>query len=501
MPGLPVISIDPAVIFLIFLPPLLYQAACKTSWHDLKRQRRPIARLALGLVLFSTFCVAVAAHALIPSMSWAESILLGAIVSPAGRAGRDERGAQPAPVAPGRRILEGESLVNDASALIVYRYALAAVAGGTFVLWQATAQFFIVAGGGVLIGVVVGYIFSLVHRHALNNPTVETALSIIIPFSAYLIAEHLHLSGVLAVVCAGLFISWRSSELFSHETRLRMNNFWEVMVFLLNGLAFIMIGLQLPVILQHIEGYSVARLAEYGVIISLMTIAARMGWIFFFAWLPSFISALTGRAENRRRWKWGEVFVISWAGMRGIVSLAAALALPISFGTEAAFENRDIILFITFTVILATLILQGLSLPFLARLLKAQEPEGKTLREEKELRLAIVASTLAYLAEKLAPEVTPDIAQALKDDLVHQSDYLDYVLRRRKNSGVAEEALGRRDELRAFVSAELALLQHQRELILSMHKEGVFGEDLLEKIEQELDVQHMSLNQKLEFLS
>ncbi|MBC7423083.1 MAG: cation:proton antiporter, partial [Ferruginibacter sp.] len=255
-PVVPDLALNPEIVFLIFLPPLLYDAAFKTSWHEFKTAIRPISTLAITLVFFTTITVAIAAHYFIPGFSWPLSFVLGAIVSPPDAVAATGiikgLGLNKKVVT----ILEGESLVNDASALIAYRYAVAAVTTGVFVFWKAGLEFLWVAGGGIIAGIVIGYLFIIVHKKITHNSIVETSLTLLAPYIAYLSAEHIHVSGVLAVVCAGLMVTWRAPEIFSYQTRMRTRAVWDTVIFLLNGIIFILIGLQLPVILKEIKGYS-----------------------------------------------------------------------------------------------------------------------------------------------------------------------------------------------------------------------------------------------------
>src|SRR5690349_4813264 len=249
IPGLPEVKLKPEIVFLLFLPPVLYAAAWSTSWPDFKAAKRPISLLAIGCVIFSTCAVAWVAHTFIPGFGWADAFVLGAIISPpdavAATAATKGLGVPRRVIT----ILEGESLVNDATGLIAYKYAVAAVMSGTFVLWEAGLQFFLVAGAGILIGLLVGQLFLWIHRITPNNPTTDTTLTFLAPFVAYLAAESIHMSGVLAVVTAGLFLAWHSSTIFSQQTRLQAQGTWNTILFMLNGIIFILIGLQLPAIL------------------------------------------------------------------------------------------------------------------------------------------------------------------------------------------------------------------------------------------------------------
>ncbi|MDB5192848.1 MAG: Na+/H+ antiporter, partial [Segetibacter sp.] len=360
VPFLPDLEMDPEIVFLIFLPPLLYDAAFKTSWHDFKKEIRPISTLAISLVFFTTVTVAIAAHYLIPGFTWPLSFVLGAIVSPPDAVAATS-------IIKGLKlnrkvvtIIEGESLVNDASALIAYRYAVAAVMSGTFVLWQASLEFVGVAAGGIVSGLAVGYTMVFVHKKITDNAVVETSLTLVTPFVAYLLAEHFHTSGVLAVVTAGLFISWRSREVFSSQTRLQTKSVWETVIFLLNGIVFILIGLQMPGIVRNLTTHTVFQLVGYGLLISLVTIVIRIVWVFAGAYHPLFIKRKKSSVnETSDPVSWKNVLIVAWTGTRGVVSLATALALPLTLNTGAAFPKRHSILLLAFIVILVTLVVQG----------------------------------------------------------------------------------------------------------------------------------------------
>ncbi|MBL7874229.1 MAG: cation:proton antiporter, partial [Cyclobacteriaceae bacterium] len=280
VPGLPAMTVDPDVVFLIFLPPVLYAAAWNTSWPDFKKSIRPISLLAIGCVLFTMVIVAIAAHEFIPDFGWLESFVLGAIVSPpdAVAATAATKGLK----IPKRiiTILEGESLVNDATGLIAYRYAIAATASGTFIFWLAGINFFYVAVLGIILGLVVGYLFFWIHKITPNNATTDTTFTLLAPYAAYLVAEEFHASGVLAVVAAGLFLSPRASEVFSNQTRIQAAAVWDTIIFILNGVIFILIGLQLPIILGHITSNSIGTLFGYGAIVSFATVLARILWVY-----------------------------------------------------------------------------------------------------------------------------------------------------------------------------------------------------------------------------
>lgn len=503
IPGLPTVKLQPDVVFLIFLPPLLFEAARNTSWHDFRNNRGAIGRLAIGLVFFTTVAVAICAHYMIPGFNWPLSFILGAIVSPPDVAAATSaiKGLR----LPKRivTILEGESLVNDASALIAYRYALACIFTGTFVLWHAAIQFFIVAGGGIAIGLVIGFAFMYLQKKILDNPTVETCLALVVPFMSYVGAEHLGVSGVLAVVSAGLVVSWKSHEMFSFQTRMRMNNFWETLIFLLNGLVFILIGLQLPAILSAVEDYTLDQLVVYGLIISAVTIIVRIIWIYPTVYISATLRRLHDKDGapdlNARLVK--ELLVIGWAGMRGVVSLASALALPLMLPNGNAFPERNVVLFITFIVILVTLVLQGLTLPFLVRYLGVQEPLNKGNAEEKTLRLQIAHSSMKFIDDDLSNKIQNRLLDQFKEKFERQINYLNEIIGNPDLARQTEESdHSRRETFYEYIQSELAIVDHQRKLLVQMHKDGSFSAEALRRIEQELDIWAMSLSEKLKAL-
>ncbi|CAN5548891.1 hypothetical protein BH10BAC2_BH10BAC2_39600 [soil metagenome] len=362
--GVPIVKLDPDLVFLIFLPPLLYSAAWNTSWHEFWAAKRPITLLAFGLVIFTAGAVAFISHAMIPDFSLAMGFLLGGIISPPDAIAATslmQKMKLPKRVV---TILEGESLVNDASSLIVFRFALAAILTSQFAFREAAGNFFVVVIMGILIGLAIAHIVYALHRFLPTTPSIDTAITLITPYLMYLIAEHFHYSGVLAVVSGGLFLTFRSQDIFSYDTRLKAVSVWQTLVFLLNGIVFILIGLQLPEIIDGLGNYSITEAITYAVIISLLTILIRLIWIYHGAYIPRFLFKSIREKEANPGWKL--VFITGWSGMRGVVSLASALAVPLTLNDKiTAFPHRNLILFITFVVILFTLVLQGLSLPWI----------------------------------------------------------------------------------------------------------------------------------------
>ena len=496
VPQLPDLALDPDVVFIIILPPLLYDAASKTSWHEFRASIRPISALAITLVFFTTVAVAVTTHYLIPGFSWPLAFVLGAIVSPPDAVAASGiikgLGLNKKVIT----ILEGESLVNDASALIAYRFAIMAVTTGSFVLWQAGLQFLLVAGVGIIIGIIVGYLFVMAHKKIENNPIVETSLTLLSPYIAYLAAEHFHMSGILAVVTTGLVISWRSPEVFSFQARMRIRVVWDTLIFLLHGFVFILIGLQLPSIIRGLGNYPFMQILGYGLLISLVTIVVRIIWVFAGVYLQNFFSKKKGSAasalgENPDN-TWKNVLIVAWTGTRGVISLATALAIPLLLQDGTEFPKRNSIIFLSFVVIFVTLVVQGLSLPLLIRGLKIKK-EDNTDAEEKELQLLMASNTLNFIEQDFPIELDNKVQERLKkkyDLLIN--DLNKEIVRHKK----AKHIEGKLPETKPdpMLNAKLEISKFQRDLLIKLHKEGEFSDAALKKVEQEMDVDELKLN-------
>ncbi|MEO6498561.1 MAG: Na+/H+ antiporter [Mucilaginibacter sp.] len=494
-PFLPHLALNPKIVFLIFLPPILYDAAIKTSWLDFKKEIRSIFTLAVTLVFFTTVSVAVAAHYLIPGFSWPLAFVLGAIVSPpdAVAATNITKG-----LGLSRKvitIIEGESLVNDASALITYRYAIAAVVSGTFLIWKASLEFLLVSAGGILTGLVIGFILVLAHKRIKDNATVETSLTLLTPFVAYLSAERMHSSGVLAVVTAGLLISWRSREIFTYETRLQTKVVWDTLIFLLNGIVFILIGLQLPLIIKNFEKNTLITIMGYGLLISLVTIVIRILWVFAGAYnqgrlLSKKNNSLQENVNDTISWK--NVLIVAWTGTRGVVSMATALALPLFLSDGSNFPQRELILFLAFIVILVTLVVQGLTLPLLIKWLNIKPVSQLQKREEKDLQLLITENILQYLNGRFPLELDDSVMQQLKKRYEVNFNLLSH--NRNRNRVEKAEKASQLIFKKHMLAGQLDIIGFQRELLLKFQKEGAFNEDAISKAEAELDIEELRLN-------
>ncbi len=488
IPGLPIVSLNPEVVFLIFLPPLLYGAAWDTSWHEFKSAIRPISMASIGLVFFTTVLVAVAAHYLIPGLDWPYAFLLGAIVSPpdaiAATAVTKGLGLSPRIIA----ILEGESLVNDASALIAYKYALTAILAGNFILWEAGLNFLVVAGSGIIIGLAIGYLILQVHKRWICDPIIEVTLSFLTPFAAYLISESLHVSGVLAVVSAGLFLSFRSSEAFSHQSRIMASSVWEVIVFVLNSLIFVLIGLQLRQVMAGITGYSTNELLVYGFVISVVVILVRFIWVVPAALIPRWVSKRIRKEPFDPR----NMVVFGWAGMRGVVSIAAALAIPLTLQDGTGFLHRNLIIYLTFCVILSTLVFLGLTLPWMIRKLKIQP--HSIVAEEYIVRNQVVSAAISHIEGNLS--TAPDeLLNNIKSKYEVKFNRLQRTELPANYFGNGKTLSG--NIFNEFSKMQLELIAIERKEINQLHRKGMASEEILRKIERELDLEETRLQMEM----
>jgi len=480
IPGLPHVTLSPDVVFLIFLPPILYAAAWNTSWTDFKAARRPILLLAIGCVIFTTCAVAWVAHTFIPGLGWPEAFVLGAIISPpdAVAATASTKG-----LAVPRRIitvLEGESLVNDATGLIAYRYAVAAVATGAFSLWTAGLQFILVALGGIALGLTLAWIIKWIHRITPGNPTTDTTLTFITPFVVYLVAESIHVSGVLSVVTCGLYLGWHSSHIFSQQTRLQAYSSWSTAIFILNGVVFILIGLQLPGILERIDDHSFLTLLKYGGIISLAVIVGRIIWVFPAAYLPRLSRKIREREPEVTP---ALVTIVAWSGMRGVVSLAAALAIPLTIEAAKPFPNRELIIFLTFSVIFATLVVQGFTLRPLIRLLGIRADDSAH-RKELEARVAIASSVIEHIEGNYSLSLTADELNVIKTK---------YEIRIQRIRHPENKPDGNDKVASHLQDIQQQLLLRERELVMNLRISGAISEETLRRFEYELDLEESRL--------
>ena len=477
VPGIPPLELDPEIVFLVVLPPLLYVSAFLTPVRDFRTNLKNISSLAVGLVAVSAGVVAVIAMALVPGMTWPLAAALGAIVSPPDAVAATaiaQRLAVPRRIV---SILEGESLLNDATALTIYRAAVgAAAAAATVSVVGSLGSFVYVALGGILIGLVVGWVVSWIRLH-LDDTPVEIAVSLITPYAAYLPAELLGVSGVLAAVTVGLFVGRRASRIMGSEARLAGRAVWESLVFLLTGVVFLAIGFQISSISRQMDRATVLQLAAVGVVVSLALIAVRAVWVFSLS-----LRELLGKKQRRNRLR--ESIILSWAGMRGVVSLAAALALPISLPGDAL-AARDAIIIITFTVILVTLVGQGLTLPLVIRAVRlgGDADEG---HEESHARQELIEEALRRIddLEQKWPDHKPLIDQ-LRTSYKHRAEHEEQLHEAPGNE--AEQELVEHRQIRSDV------IDAQRDALIAMRDRGAIDDDVLRSIERELDLEEIRM--------
>jgi Na+/H+ antiporter len=473
--GLQEVRLDPDLVLVLFLPPLLYSGAFFANLRDLRADLRPIALLSIGLVLATMVVVAVIAHELIPGFAWPEAFVLGAVVGPtdpvaataiARRLGVPRRLVS---------ILEGESLVNDATALVAYRIGVTAATGTVaFSLLDAGWDFLWKAAGGIAVGLAVGWVIAQV-RKRLEDPVVENTIGLLTGYAAYVPAERLHVSAVLAAVTVGCYVGWQAPKIASPATRLQGFAMWELLQFLLNAFLFVLVGLQLPAILDALDTTDWSTLLGYAAAVSAAVVLTRLVWNHTTVFV---IRALDRRASVRaRRGTWQGRMVVGWAGMRGAVSLAAALALP------ADFPMREEIIFLTFAVIFVTLVLQGLTLPPLIRALGVRDDGTEEEHEELKARLVATQAALARLEELALEEWTRD------DTVERMRGLYEYRRRRLKARAGKIEDDGFEDRSVAYQTIVREVLEAQRSEIVRLRNAGTISNDVMHRIERELDLE------------
>jgi CPA1 family monovalent cation:H+ antiporter len=491
VPGLPVVELDPELVLLLVLPPILYTSAVAMSWSEFRFNLRPITLLAFGCVVFTTVAVAAAAHWLL-GLPLSVGFVLGAIVSPPDAV---------APLAIARRlqvprrilvVLEGEGLVNDATALILYRFAVAAVSAGVFSLWEASGQFAIIVAGEIVWGIGVGWLMLRLRRWV-ADPPIEIMLSVLTPFLAYWPPEYLGGSGVLATVAAGLYISWNGPRLISAATRLQGVFFWKFFIYLIEGLVFLLTGLQVHTLLLRMGHYASSDLVVSALIISIVVIVSRFVWMYPATYLPRWLFPPIRRKDPAPPWQWP--FALAFTGVRGIVSLAAALAIPFATASGQPFPNRDLILFLTFCVILVTLVGQGLLLPHVIRALGLAHAGHRERRDnrvqEQQARQSAIEAVIARL-EQLASDrgLSEKIVESLRLRQVNRLDH-------HKHQSDADG--DRRKLTETHCEIELLLITAERERINELFRSGKLKDEARRRIERELDLREADLrNQRME---
>jgi monovalent cation/hydrogen antiporter len=484
LPGIPEIELPPDLVLVAVLPPLLYGAAFFTSLREFRANLKPIALLAIGLVFLTLLLVAFVAHAIIPGLTWPCAFVLGAVVSPtdptAATAIAQRLGLPRRLVA----LIEGESLVNDGTALVAYRYAVVAVVAGSFSLPSASGHFVLSVVGGIAIGVAVGFVIRQVRRR-LDNPPVEITISILSGYFAYLPAQAAGVSGVLAAVSAGIYLGWHTLELTSARTRLQGIAVWEILFFVLNGLLFALVGLQLPVILDALSGRSPGSLLLYAAVVTGVVIAARFLWVIPTTYMRRLRrrDILDGAADAP--WKGG--VILAWSGMRGAVSLAAALALPLTTDAGEPFPDRELIIFLTFSVILGTLVLQGLTLPALIRLVRLED-DGLAEKEEAKARIHAAEAALARLEELVEEDwVREDTAERVRGMFNFRRERFRSRFDPETDGAIEDQSISYQRLLRELLEAE-------REAVLQLQRDGRIDDEVLRRVVRDLDLEEARLN-------
>ena len=495
LPGADRIELDPELVLAIFLPPLLYGAAFFTNVREMRNNARPIGLLAIGLTIATTGTVALTAHYLV-GLDWAVAFVLGAVVSPTDAVAPTQivrRLGVPRRIV---SVIEGENLTNDWAALAVYRFAVAAVVTGSFSLPEAAGEFLLTGVGGLAIGLLVGVVLRWV-RKRVDDPPIEITISLFSAYAAYLPAEQLGVSGVLAVVTVGVYMGWHASELTTPQTRLELFGIWGVLQFLLNAVLFVLVGLQMPRIMEGISGESAQELLGDGVLIAMAVIVTRLIFVYVFTRAPRLLSRRLAERDPYPGWR--PTLVIAWCSMRGAVALAAALAIPFTVQGGAPFPDRDLIVFLTYVVILATLVLQGLTLAPLIRWTGLEE-DGADGREELVARLR-AAQAAEDRVEELAFEewVAPETAERMRGM---------YAFRRRRFEALTAgagagadagadadaDADGVEDQSQRYQRLTHEVIAAERRAILELRNSGAITDEVLRRVERDLDLEEARLD-------
>ena len=481
IPGLPAVELAPDVVLLLVLPPIIYSSAVAMSWREFRFSLRPIVLLAIGCVVFTASVVAAASHWLL-GFPWAVGFVLGAVVSPPDSV---------APLSIIRRmglphriavILEGEGLGNDATALILYQFAVAAVVAGTFSMTKAAAAFAVIVTGEILWGIGVGWAMLRLRRWV-GEPKIEILLSVLTPYVAYWPPEELGGSGVLATVTAGLYMSWNGLQLISAPTRLQGIFFWDFLIYLIEGMVFLITGLQAHALLAQFKTHTLIELATAAGVISVAVILARFAWTYPATYLPRWLSASIRRKDPAPPWQWP--FMLAFTGVRGIVSLAAALAVPVATAIGEPFPYRDLILFLTFAVVVVTLVGQGLTLPPVVRwlgLAHAGRRERRADRaEEIGARQQAIRAALHRLETSAGDRYPKDLVKAQHD---HHRDRLRHIRDRNEDH---------RRLIELDDNIELLLIGAERDAINALYRAGKLKDEARRRIERELDLREANV--------
>jgi CPA1 family monovalent cation:H+ antiporter len=486
VPGMPKVELQPNVVFVVILPALLYSAALDTAWEDFRYNLVSIALLAVGLVGFTVFAVAASGPLLLPGFDWKSGFVLGAVVattdavaasSIARRVGLPKRIAD---------ILEGESLVNDATGLLALEFGTAMVVHGTTpTVSSGILRLLYLSVAGIAVGLLLGRVIEW-FEFRVDDAPIEIAISIFVPYAAYLAGEAIKASGILAVVAAGLYLGRKSSLFFSPGVRLQTHAVWNALTFILNGLVFVLIGLQLPYVLGEIKDFRFTELLLYATIFCALLIVLRLVWTFPGAYLAYFIrNHILHQAE---KWPGARpVFVVGWTGMRGVIALAAAISLPVNGAGGQPLANRNLIIFLTFSLIIVTLVFQGLTLPSLIRRL-GLAGTGNSFREEREARRAVAEAALERLSE-LRKRDMPDFDELYEDITQHYQNRLDSFKQTQAPDGDTKAARHKR-----YIELSRELLGVERDATFRLRRQGRISDEIARELERELDLSETRLN-------
>lgn len=481
------LSLEPSIFFMLFIPPLLFAEGWQFPKREFVELRYSIFMLAFGLVFATTLIVGYVVHWMIPSLPLAAAFALGAVISPTDAVAVSEVTHKLKLPARMVAVLNGESLINDASGLVAFKFAVAAVVTGMFSVSAATLEFLYLALGGTLIGLFVAFVIQWLRlqlqRRGMEDPGVQIALSLFTPFAAYLAAEDLHVSGILAVVAAGIYAGIDDNKHLTLETRMRAWNVWEMLIFLFNGLVFVLLGLQLPGVLARIQGYSWSELLLYASVVYAVVVAVRLAWIFPGSRVSLWLNRL--HYPNLQPPHWRDVFIAGWAGVRGSVTLAAALSLPLMAGA-VEFPQRDLIIFLATSVIVLTLLINGLTLPFFIRRLRVSD-DGSIEREERDARIAIAEAAREVLRAQLAQQENSadrEFTNALIGEYQLRIQHCD-------DANDADSAVTTR--IAAERAMRLYALSAERAKLHTLRDVHVINEQVMFAIQRELDFREASL--------
>jgi monovalent cation/hydrogen antiporter len=485
LPGLPAVRIAPDVVLLLVLPPVIYSSAVAMSWREFRFNLRPITLLAVGCVVFTTVGVAAASHWLL-GLSWQVGFVLGAIISPPDAV---------APLSIARRmclprripaILEGEGIANDATALILYRFAVAAAAGGIFSFGHAVSAFVAIVIGEVLWGIAIGWLMLRLRRWV-REPRIEILLSVLTPFLAYWPPQHLGGSGVLATVTTGLYISWNGLRLISAPTRLQGIFFWDFLIYMVNGMVFLLTGLQARTLSAGIKSYPARQLVVSAVVVSAVVIATRFIWMFPATYLPRWLIPSVARKDPSPPWQYP--FVLAFTGVRGIVSLAAALAIPLETDAGTPFPQRDLVLLLTFVIVLVTLVGQGLTLPWVIQKIGLANAGRRERIEGRAAEFAARRHAIDFVIDRLdrlaaEHQIPEQISARLR---VHRREQLNQIEMRSVDDAEHKQRVNLFDDI------EIQLIAAERGFINDLYTRGELKDEARRRIERGLDLREAEI--------